>query len=132
MRKKTSILFARTGVRKNSTLAAGSIHIKIHYSDYSERFINIINEVYDFSIKYRFIVVCFLQSHLLLCWHDFCDVSIRLYNVSVTLSSHALSKQILYVHPWSESTEFRGLGRGSSDWCLSLIVPLSLVKREYK
>ena len=26
-----------------------------------------------------------------------------------------LSKWILDVHPWSDSTEFRGMGRGSSD-----------------
>ena len=32
-----------------------------------------------------------LQSHLLLCSHDFYDVSVTLYNVSVTLSP-ALSK----------------------------------------
>ena len=50
-----------------------------------------------------------LQSHFLLCQHGFCDVSVTLWNVSV-----ALTKQILDVHPWSDSTEFRGIGRGSS------------------
>ena len=41
-------------------------------------------------------------------------MALALYNVSVTLSP-ALSKLILDVHPWSDSTEFRGIGRGSSD-----------------
>ena len=41
-----------------------------------------------------------LQSHLLLCWHGFCDVSVTLCNVSVTLP-----KTILYVHPRSDSMD---------------------------
>ena len=56
-----------------------------------------------------------LQPHLLLCYYIFCDVSVTLYNVRVTLLP-ALLKYILDVHPWSDSTEFRGCGRGSSDW----------------
>ena len=39
-------------------------------------------------------------------------------NVSATLSP-VLSKQILDVHLWSDSTEFCGIGRGSSD-CIGL------------
>ena len=27
-----------------------------------------------------------LQSHLLLCWHGFCDISVTLCKVSITLS----------------------------------------------
>ena len=79
---------------------------------------NIINEVYDFSIKislYRhcdmflkkkhthllhLIPFVLLQSHLLLCWHGFCDVSVTLCNSRVTLS-----KKMLDVHPRSDSTE---------------------------
>ena len=56
-----------TGERKNSTVAFGSIPNKIHYFDYPERYNNIINEVYDC------LTVCLLQSHLLLCWHGFCE-----------------------------------------------------------
>ena len=33
--------------------------------------------------------------------------------------SPALSKYILDEHPWSDSTEFRGIGRDSSDWIVS-------------
>ena len=38
-----------------------------------------------------------LQSHLLLCWHGFCDVRVTLCNVIVMLS-----KLILHVHLRSE------------------------------
>ena len=41
---------------------------------------------------------------MLLCKHGFCDVSVTLYNISVTLSP-ALSKKILDDHPWSDYTE---------------------------
>ena len=37
---------------------------------------------------------------LLLCWHGFCDFSVALCNASVTLS-----KQILDLHPMSDTTE---------------------------
>ena len=54
---KSSILLARTGVRKkvevSPIVASGSSPIKINKYDYLKRFINRINEVYDFSIKYR-------------------------------------------------------------------------------
>ena len=39
---------------KNSPVASGSSPIKIHYFDYPIHFMNRINEVYDFSIKYRY------------------------------------------------------------------------------
>ena len=48
--RKSSISLAGTGVRKISSVASGSSPIKIHYFDYLKRFINRINEVYDFSI----------------------------------------------------------------------------------
>ena len=41
-----------------------------------------------------------LQSRLLLCWHGFCDLSVTLCNISITLS-----KYILDVHPRSDATE---------------------------
>ena len=40
---------SRTCVRKNSTVASGSSHIKIHSFDYLKCFINRINEVYFFQ-----------------------------------------------------------------------------------
>ena len=55
---------------------------------------------------------------MLLCYHGFCDVSVMLYNVNVTLSL-ALSKYI-DVYPWSDFTEVRGIGRGSSDCIVCL------------
>ena len=54
MYEKSSILLAGTGVRKYSTVARGYSPTKIHYFDYSKRLINRINEVYDFSIKCRY------------------------------------------------------------------------------
>ena len=41
--------------KKNGTVACGSSPIKIHYFVYPKCFINKINEVNDFSIKYRYI-----------------------------------------------------------------------------
>ena len=41
-----------------------------------------------------------LPLRLLLCWHSYCDVSVTLCNISVTLS-----KQILNEHPRSDYTE---------------------------
>ena len=46
--RKSSILLAGTGVRKISSVACGFSSVKIHYS------VNRINEVYVFSIKYRY------------------------------------------------------------------------------
>ena len=59
---KSSILLAVTGVRKNSNVACEFSHIIIHYFDYLKRFINRINEVYVFSIKYRYINIL-LKTH---------------------------------------------------------------------
>ena len=99
--------------------------IKIDYSDYLKNLFSRINEVYvvvfysDILLKKKqtsFKQFVLLQSNLLLCKQGFCDDSVTLYNASVTLPP-ALSKYIFDVHPWSDSTEFRGIGRGSSD-CL--------------
>ena len=79
-----SILLARTGAMKISSLAWGFSPIKIHFSDYSKSLISRINELYVFFNKIQRFVL--LQSHLLLCWHGFCDVSVTLCKVSITLS----------------------------------------------
>ena len=57
MYQKRSILLARTGIWKKSSVACGFRSIKIDYSDYLESLINRINEVYVFSIKYRNILL---------------------------------------------------------------------------
>ena len=43
MYEKSSILSVGTGIRINSTVAYGSIPIKIQFFDYHKRFINRIN-----------------------------------------------------------------------------------------
>ena len=50
--RKSSILLAVAGVRKQSTVASRCSRIKIHYIDYPKLSINRTNEIYDFSIKY--------------------------------------------------------------------------------
>ena len=50
---------SRNWRKENRTVACGSSPIKIHYCDYQKRFINRINEVYDFSF------VCFTCFR---CW----------------------------------------------------------------
>ena len=72
--QKRSILLAGTGVWKISYVACWLSSIKLSEKIYT-------------SFK-PFVL---LQSHLLLCKHGFCDISVTLYKVSVTLSS-ALSK----------------------------------------
>ena len=61
---KTLNFFSGTGVEKIiiSSVVCGSSTIKIKYFDYLRRFINRINEVYDFSIKYLYIL---LKKHKL-------------------------------------------------------------------
>ena len=49
---KSSILLARTGVWKISSVACGFSPHKIDYSDYPKSLISRINEVNVFSIKY--------------------------------------------------------------------------------
>ena len=46
---KSSILLARNGVWKTSSVACGFSSIKIDYSDYPKSFIRRINEVYVFK-----------------------------------------------------------------------------------
>ena len=43
---------SRNWHKENSTVASVSSPIQIHYFDYPKPFINRINEVYDFSVKY--------------------------------------------------------------------------------
>ena len=48
---KSSILLARTGVRKISSVSCGFSNIKIYFSDYPKSLISKINEVYVFFNK---------------------------------------------------------------------------------
>ena len=64
MYEKAPILFAGSCVSQNSTVASGSSSIKIHYFDYFKRFINRINEVYDFSIKYHYSNILLKKKHI--------------------------------------------------------------------
>ena len=49
---KSSILLARTGVWKISSVACGFSSIKIDYSNYPKSLISKINKCYNFSMKY--------------------------------------------------------------------------------
>ena len=51
---KRSILLAGTGVWKISSVACGFSSIKIYYPDNSKSLISRINEIYVFSINYRY------------------------------------------------------------------------------
>ena len=91
---KSSILLASTGVWKFSSVACGFtsyLKNRLLYSDYPKSLISRINEDMFFNkiwLKRYFIEninFILLQSHLLLCLHGFCDVSVTLYNVNVTL-----------------------------------------------
>ena len=42
-----------------------------------------------------------LQSHLLLCWNGFCDISVPLCYVSVTLSKKILDSRFQGLIPWN-------------------------------
>ena len=57
-------------MRKHSIVAYGSSSIKIHYFDYLKRFINRMNEVYDFIEKninfINFITICFAAITLVM------------------------------------------------------------------
>ena len=54
MCQKSSILFAGNAAVKISFVACGFSPVKIDYSDYLKSLISRINEVYIFSIKYRY------------------------------------------------------------------------------
>ena len=52
---------------RNSNVSCGSSPIKVHLFDYPKRFINRINQVYDFSIEYRrYFTVCFAAMALVI------------------------------------------------------------------
>ena len=51
--KKSSISLARTSEMKNSTVAYGFSLLKINYFHYLKGYFKQINEVCEFSIKYR-------------------------------------------------------------------------------
>ena len=51
---KSSILLAGTGLWKISSISCGFSSIKIDDSDYPKSLISRINEIYVFSIKYRY------------------------------------------------------------------------------
>ena len=100
MNEKASFL-ARTGVRKNSYVALGFSSIKINYFEYPKRFINRINEGYDFSIKYRYSDILlekhnFICKRLIYCNHTFYWVGM----VSVTSASrYEWQQHIIKVDP---------------------------------
>ena len=58
--RKGSIVLARTGIRKFSSVACGFSPIKVHFSDYRKSLLSRINEVYVFFyIKYRYAIAIF-------------------------------------------------------------------------
>ena len=59
MYQKSSILFAGNGAVKMSSVAYGFSPVKIDNSDYPKSFISRINEVFFFSIKYRYSIFFF-------------------------------------------------------------------------
>ena len=77
----------------------GSVLVKSIFSDYLKSLISKINEVYVF-FKLHSVSYVLLQSHLLLCWQGFCEISVTLCNVSVTLS-----KKIIDVYPRYDSMD---------------------------
>ena len=80
-----------------------------------------------FSIKYRYSDILLKKHKLHLsrffcCNHTCCCVNMVSLMTSAsrykTSASHItrIIKADSRIHPWSDSTEFRGIGRGSSDW----------------
>ena len=71
----------------------------------------------------------FIENHKLhlsrlFCCNHTCYCASMVYVTSASryitsALSPALSKKILDVHQWSDSTEFCGICRGSSDWCIA-------------
>ena len=61
--QKAQILFAGNGVWKISYVACGFSSSKIYYFDYLKNLISRIDEVYVFSIKYRYSVI-FLKKNI--------------------------------------------------------------------
>ena len=71
MYQKCSILLAGTGIWKISSVACGFSSIKMDYSDNPKSLISRINEVYGFSIKYRYSNIL-LKKHKLHLSRVFC------------------------------------------------------------
>ena len=90
--------------------------------DYPKRSINGINEFYVVVFSIKFIEKKPHKLHLsrlLCCNHtSYCVNMVSVASALRYITS--ASKQILDVHPWSDSTEFSGIGRGSSDCILRL------------
>ena len=80
-------------------ITSGSGLIKIHYYDYLKRFKNTLNEVDDFSIKYRYCAI------------------VKKRTIIVSASILWRQRHVIKVDPRckSDSTDFHGIGRGSSD-----------------
>ena len=102
---------------KKSTVACVSSPIKIHYFDYPKHFINRINEVYDFSIKYRKSDIerniNFIYNHLFCCNHT-CNcvgmVTVMSASHYVTSASYYQSRSSMYIRgliPWNGLRQFR-------------------------
>ena len=72
---ESSILLAKTGVGKICSVACGFSHIQIYFY-YPKCLINRINEIYDYSIKYRI-------NDILLINHNF--IYTRLFCCAITL-----------------------------------------------
>ena len=87
---KSSILLAGTGLWKFSSVACGFSSIKIDYSDYPKSLISRINEVYIFSIKYRYSDIL-SKTHKLHLSHLFC-FDHTCYCVNMVSVTPALSK----------------------------------------
>ena len=98
-------VLARTGVRRNSTVASGSSPIKIHYFDLPKRFINRINKVYDFSIKYCYSDINFISNCLFCCSHTCYSVGM----VSVISASRYVHVTSVSRNQSRASMYFRGL-----------------------
>ena len=109
---------------ENSSVACGFSSIEIDYSDSMKSLISRINEVYVFSIKYRYSDILLKKHKLHLSRLFCCNHTCYCVNmVSVTSTSRYKTSASRY-HPCYQSSslmyirgsmEFRGIGRGSSD-----------------
>ena len=124
--RSTVYQLAGTGVWKISFVVCGFSSIKVDYSVYLKSLINRINEVDILSIKYRFCDILlkkhklhlsrlFCCNHTCYCVNMVSVTSVLLYITSVS-RYHPRYQSRSSIRPWSDSTEFRGIGLGSSDW----------------
>ena len=79
---------------EKSSVASGFSSIKIDYSDYPKNLISRINDVYAFSIKYRYSDILlekhkFIDNHLFCCNHTCYCVNM----VSVTSASRYMTQR---------------------------------------